>query len=177
MSSLRYAEGTSVSVAKSQQEISVLLQKAGAHPVGFQFHDTHAVVAFTLTTNIPEKKRDGVIVQVAEQRKTHIMMRLEVPNRVDFAKKRVRHWMQTCTPEEQAKRWEQACRERWRALALVLKAKLISVESKVETVEEAFLAHLVVNDQGKSKRFGEVIINQMVAHQNHGGRLLLGTGS
>ena len=38
-------------------------------------------------------------------------------------------------------RWEQACRERWRALVLCLKGKLESIESGIETFEQAFLAH------------------------------------
>ena len=177
MSTLRFAEGTAVSVAKSQAEVHSMLQKAGAHPVAFSFSDDHVTVAFTLTTKIPEKRNgSNVVTQVAEVRRTNVMMRLELPDRALFAKKKVRGWLEPCSAEEQAKRWEQACRERWRALALVLKAKLVSVETKVETVEEAFLAHLVVNDEGRMRRFGEVVIAQMVAHQNNGGRLLLGSG-
>lgn len=42
------------------------------------------------------------------------------------------------------RRLEQAHRERWRALYLALKAKLVSVETGVETFEEAFLPHLVL---------------------------------
>lgn len=41
---------------------------------------------------------------------------------------------------------EQAKRQRGRALFLVIKAKLESVESKVETFEEAFLANVVMAD-------------------------------
>jgi hypothetical protein len=37
-------------------------------------------------------------------------------------------------------------RERWRALLLCVKAKLESVSSKIETFEEAFLAHVVMPD-------------------------------
>lgn len=37
-------------------------------------------------------------------------------------------------------------RVRWRALLLCIKAKLESVESKIETFEEAFLAHVVMPD-------------------------------
>lgn len=39
-------------------------------------------------------------------------------------------------------RREKLTRSRWRALLLVIKAKLESVESKIETFEEAFLAHV-----------------------------------
>jgi hypothetical protein len=45
-------------------------------------------------------------------------------------------------------RYVRAERQRWRALLLVLKAKLESVESAIETFEEAFLANIVMpNDQ------------------------------
>lgn len=37
-------------------------------------------------------------------------------------------------------------RSRWRALALCIKAKLESVESGIESFEEAFLAHVVMPD-------------------------------
>jgi hypothetical protein len=40
----------------------------------------------------------------------------------------------------------QARRSQWRALMLCIKAKLESVASKIETFEEAFLAHVVVGD-------------------------------
>jgi hypothetical protein len=36
--------------------------------------------------------------------------------------------------------WEQACRQRWRALALVIKAKLEAVESGITSFEAEFLA-------------------------------------
>ncbi len=45
-------------------------------------------------------------------------------------------------------RYARAERQRWRALLLVIKAKLESVESQIETFEEAFLANIVMpNDQ------------------------------
>lgn len=37
-------------------------------------------------------------------------------------------------------------RQKWRALLLCVKAKLESVSSKIETFEEAFLAHVVMPD-------------------------------
>lgn len=45
-------------------------------------------------------------------------------------------------------RFERAERQRWRALLLVIKAKLESVENQIATFEEEFLAHIVMpNDQ------------------------------
>lgn len=41
-------------------------------------------------------------------------------------------------------RFERAERQRWRALLLVIKAKLESVESNIETFEHAFLSQIVM---------------------------------
>jgi hypothetical protein len=41
---------------------------------------------------------------------------------------------------------EQAVRQRWRALALVIKAKLEAFESGIETFEQAFLANILLPD-------------------------------
>ena len=44
--------------------------------------------------------------------------------------------------------WEQACRQRWRALLLIIRAKLEAVESGITTLESEFLANLVLPDGG-----------------------------
>ena len=49
-------------------------------------------------------------------------------------------------PEGEAVKDQQTRRSRWRALLLCIKAKLEAVESKIETFEEAFLAHVVLPD-------------------------------
>jgi len=46
------------------------------------------------------------------------------------------------------KAWEQAVAERWRALALVIKAKLEAVESKISTFKDEFLANTVLPNGG-----------------------------
>lgn len=51
------------------------------------------------------------------------------------------------TPEQSAKVYEQETRTRFRALVLCIKAKLESVESGIESFEEAFLAHIVLPDK------------------------------
>lgn len=42
--------------------------------------------------------------------------------------------------------YEQAVRQRWRALALVIKAKLEAVEAGISTVENEFLANVALPD-------------------------------
>jgi len=49
-------------------------------------------------------------------------------------------------PAGESEKDAQVQRQRWRALLLCIKAKLESVESKIETFEEAFLAHVVLPD-------------------------------
>lgn len=44
---------------------------------------------------------------------------------------------------------EQETRQRWRALVLVVKSKLESVEVGIETFEESFLAHIALPDGSK----------------------------
>lgn len=48
------------------------------------------------------------------------------------------------TASAQMEAWERAVRQRWRALALVIKAKLEAVESGITTLEDEFLAHIVL---------------------------------
>lgn len=58
---------------------------------------------------------------------------------------------------------EQFRRSRWRALFLVIKAKLEAVASGIETFDEAFLAHVVMPN---GKRFGEVALAQLEGPMN-----------
>ena len=69
---------------------------------------------------------------------------------------------------KQVEKWEQACRQRWRALALVIKAKLEAVESGITTFEDEFLAHIVMPD-------GQTVathIKPRIAEAYEGGRML-----
>jgi hypothetical protein len=64
-------------------------------------------------------------------------------------------------------RFAQAERQRWRALLLVLKAKLESVESQIETFEHAFLSQIVMpNDQTAGE-----LLNPIIAFAYKTGRM------
>lgn len=60
-------------------------------------------------------------------------------------------------PEGSGARFEKAERQRWRALLLVIKAKLESVESQIETFEHAFLAQIVVPGAGGDRTVGDLL--------------------
>jgi len=123
----RYAEGTSVPVAKSKMEIELLLQKHRATRTAMAQEAGRAVVYFEL-----------------QDRRVQFSMPLPLMDEKRFVFGQGGHSWKKRTPEAQAKAWEQACRERWRALLLAIKAKFVSVETGVETFEQAFLAHIVL---------------------------------
>ncbi len=60
---------------------------------------------------------------------------------------------------QQARR-EQEDRQRWRALLLVIKAKLEAVESQIATFESEFLAHIVLPN---NRTVGQEFIPQLAA--------------
>jgi hypothetical protein len=66
-------------------------------------------------------------------------------------------------------------RQRWRALLLVIKAKLEAVESGVTTFEEEFLAHVVLPD---NQTVGDWLLPQVeLAYENGGMPKLLMPGT
>jgi hypothetical protein len=121
-----FAEGTKVSVEKSRAEVEKLIIRYGATSTAFMNASGHAIVCF-------------------EASGRRIMFKLELP---DPTEKRFLHdgRGRILIPAKQTKKWEQARRQRWRALALVIKAKLEAVESGITTFEDEFLAHIVMPD-------------------------------
>ncbi|HWF01594.1 MAG TPA: hypothetical protein VG248_17460 [Caulobacteraceae bacterium] len=65
---------------------------------------------------------------------------------------------------------EQACRQKWRALALVIKAKLEAVSAGITTVEDEFLAQTMMGD---GRTVGEVVQPQLEEHLRVGGPVTL----
>jgi hypothetical protein len=118
-----YAEGTTVPVEKTRAEIERLLYRHGASQLGL-VSDTERGLAFVLFT--------------IEGRQ--VRLRVPLPRLEDFAKDGHR-----IVPKEvQVRRWEQASRERWRAVLLVCKAKLELVELGLSSVEREFLADIAL---------------------------------
>lgn len=125
---MKYAESTSVPVVRTRIEIETMLQKAGATRTGVILEPGMAVVGFSMG-------------------QWHVRFRMPLPREDEKRFTQVKGNRYYSVPRNAAaakKLWEQACRSCWRSLLLTIKAKLVSVESKVETFEEAFLAHLVL---------------------------------
>ena len=120
---VRYAQGTTVSSQQSRQEIERILERYGADQFMYGWQDQSAVVAFRMNDR-------------------RIRFILPLPDKSDRAF--LYHSRGMRTPEAALREWEQATRQRWRALALVIKAKLEAVESGISEFEDEFLANIML---------------------------------
>ena len=121
-----YAAQTAVTADKSRNEIERTLTRYGATSFQYGWQGNQAVIGFTMAAR-------------------QIRFLLPLPDPADPAF--------TLTPTRQrrtaiqaSKAHEQAVRQRWRALALIVKAKLEAVESDIVTFEEEFAMHMVLPD-------------------------------
>ena len=123
----RYAADTTVSVEKSRAEIEAVLRRYKAAAFGYATNANGATVMFTLADR-------------------HIKFVLPLPEASarEFTHTPAEGRLRTRENAERA--WEQACRQRWRALALVIKAKLEAVSAGITTIEDEFLAHTLLPD-------------------------------
>lgn len=129
---MSYAQATQVSVEKSKMEIERLLTRYGATSFVSGWNETSATILF-------------------ECHKRRIKFVIPIPRKSDFTK----------TPEGRMRRnelvpqvWEQDCRARWRALVLIVKAKLEAVQSGVALFEDEFAMHTVMPD---GRTVGEIV--------------------
>jgi hypothetical protein len=121
----RYAADTSVSADRSRAEIERTLSKYGANQFLYGWDGPKAVIGFRM---------GGRMIR--------FLLPLPEKDSVEFTHTRSRGTRRSDAQAYLA--WEQATRQRWRALALVIKAKLEAVESGITTFEEEFLAHTLL---------------------------------
>lgn len=122
-----YANQTAVSTMKSREEIERTLVRYGADQFMHGWDADKAIIAFQ-----------------AHDRRVKFVLPLPARDDRQF----------THTPKTRVKRspaaaeeaYEQGCRQRWRALALVIKAKLEAVEAGITEFEDEFLAHIMLPD-------------------------------
>lgn len=147
---MTYAKGTVVSVERSKAEIDRILESAGAQQRAIGSDDVEGVayVHFALAPKPTPAKRvleDGQWKNVAAV--THpprrVRLRLPLPMRKDF---RLDHRNYVRSEGAQTKAWDQAKRERWRGLVLLLKAKLEAIDIGMSTVEREFLSDIFLPD-------------------------------
>jgi len=125
----RYAEGTTVGVEKSRAEIEKTLTRYGATAFAYAWEGSRAVVQFQ-----------------ARERRIRFDLPLPDPKDPRFREYKRGNNTHARSPESAREQWEQACRQAWRALALVIKAKLEAVEAGITEFENEFLANIVLPD-------------------------------
>lgn len=121
----RYAENTTVDSQASKGEIERTLTRYGATSFSYGWEQGRAAIGF-----------------VVEGRQVRFI--LPMPDR---GSREFTHTPERGTPRKAAAaaaEYERAVRQRWRALALVVKAKLEAVAAGIVTFEEEFLAHMVL---------------------------------
>lgn len=120
---MRYASQTTVPVERSKGEIERLLSRYGASRFAHGWDREKAVVLFNAHDRM-------------------IRFTLPLPNRKEFS--RTPTGRERKNPRATDLAWETACRQRWRALCLVIKAKLEAVESGIAEFTEEFLPYTVL---------------------------------
>jgi hypothetical protein len=123
----RYAKTTDVGVDRSRAEIEAVLRKYGADAFGYTVDGAKATIGFRL-----------------KERYFRFNLSLPDPKRADFHtyQQGSKTWRRADGVPE--KMWEQECRSLWRALLLVIKAKLEAVAVGITTLEDEFMAAMVL---------------------------------
>ena len=121
----RYAAGTEVSADRSKTEIEKTLARYGADQFMYGWEASRAIIGFRvqgkmvrLSLSLPDRSSDESLLTPS------------------------RRWRRS--PAEAEMAYEQAVRQRWRALALVVKAKLEAIEAGIATFEEEFQSYIVL---------------------------------
>lgn len=118
-----YASETNVSVDKSRAEIERTLSRYGADAFMYGTDGAEVRIGFRMSAR-------------------HFRFALTLPSKIE---KRFTHSSRGMRSTDVAlAAWEQACRQKWRALALVIKAKLEAVDAQISTLEDEFLAHMIL---------------------------------
>ena len=143
---MRYASATTVSVERSRAEIERILVRYGADQFLYARDDVASVEILGFRSHSRQVKFGLPMPQLSSFRFT-------------LGKGLVR------SETAQEKAWEQAKRQRWRALALAIKAKLEIVEAGITTFEEEFLPHLVLPT---GETVGSWILPQVAAAYDSG---------
>lgn len=151
----KFAENTSVSADRSRAEIEQTLKRYGADGFGYMWEKDRAVIMFRI-----EDK--------------HVRFILPIPKVEEFRYTPNQH--QYRSDNQMRNAHEQAVKQRWRALNLVIKAKLEAVESKIVTLEDEFLAHIVLPDNQTVSQWIRPQIEQAYMDGKMPTRLLLSSG-
>lgn len=147
----RYAEGTTVTVDKSRQELELLLRQRGAAQFGYFEGDTETVFVYCLHGR---RIKHTVVRPIVEVKRLSKGMTEE---------------------EAQKARSEKEYQRRWRALLLLCKAKFEMIEAGSSTFEAEFLGDTMLPD---GSTVGQLMLPRVETSYKTGEmpRFLLGSG-
>jgi len=135
-----YAAGTTVAPEKSKAEIEGLLRRYGADQFVSGWSNREAMIGFRAKDRfvrfvlpIPDAESDAFWLPSSREHAKTYATRQGVS----------RYWR---LPARARELYEAEVRRLWRALALVIKAKLEAVESGITSFEHEFMAHIVMPD-------------------------------
>lgn len=118
----QYAKNTNVSSELSRIEIEKILVRYGAENFAYATASGKSLIGFSLCNR-------------------QVKFILPLPKIEDFS---LTPTGRQRTDKSQYDAWEQACRQRWRALKLVIQAKLEAVECGISVFEDEFMANIVL---------------------------------
>ena len=119
-----YAARTAVPIERTRGEIERCLQRYGATGFAYGWEGNMATIGFKAQSRI-------------------VRFRLALPDRTSRAITHTESGAKR-TETQATTAWEQAQRQRWRALLLVIKAKLEAIESGISSFEDEFMAHIAL---------------------------------
>lgn len=122
----KYAAGTQVDSGRTRNEIEKTITRYGASSFAYGWDGTRAVIGFHM-----------------HDRQVRFVVPMPDRNDTEFTRTPT-GLVRSATAATQA--FDQATRQRWRALLLVLKAKLEAVESGIVTWEQEFGMFVVLPD-------------------------------
>lgn len=118
----QYAKNTNVSSESSRFEIEKILIRYGADNFAYATTQGQALIGFTMCNR-------------------QVRFILPLPKIEDYAHTQTGRLR---TENSKYEAWEQACRQRWRALKLVIQAKLEAVECGISVFEDEFMSNIVL---------------------------------
>ena len=118
----QYAKNTNVSSELSRLEIEKVLIRYGADNFAYATTNGMAFIGFTMFDR-------------------QVKFILPLPKKEEY---RLTPTGRERSENSQYEAWEQACRQRWRALKLVIQAKLEAVECGISVFEDEFMSNIVL---------------------------------
>jgi hypothetical protein len=142
----KYAENTEVPAARSREEIEKTLMRFGATKFMYGWEDTRAIIAF-----------------VAHGKQVRFVLPMPDRNSPEITRTPGKGLIRSVELQEKA--YEQAVRQKWRALAAAILAKFAAVEAGISVFEREFFYDTVLPN---GQTVGEYLLPQVEESYRNG---------